>query len=186
MDATEVSFFIYGWSCIKKNQSRAIQIILALSHLSPNVLGDYCTAWSYTFTVSDASYIYCCCLLYAVWCNATYFTLTFIAGGLISSGNTIGVHVVTPFKLSGRQEEVLVSRGWVSRKQHREGDIHRPNGKLCHYLYGFGCRLWSVYFLKFQVNLFFPSRLIWCVFTHHRLSGIQWENYWKNDGHLSS
>jgi surfeit locus 1 family protein len=40
------------------------------------------------------------------------------SGGLFSSKNaTSGYYVVTPFKLSGREEIILVNRGWVSRKQ---------------------------------------------------------------------
>ncbi|XP_067951332.1 surfeit locus protein 1-like [Watersipora subatra] len=50
-------------------------------------------------------------------------------GGLVSSSDTIGVHVVTPFKLSGTGEEVLVSRGWVTRDQKASGNIHRPTGE---------------------------------------------------------
>ena len=49
-------------------------------------------------------------------------------GGLISSSDTIGVHVVTPFKLSGRSEEVLVNRGWISMKLKQTGEIRRQYG----------------------------------------------------------
>ncbi|KAK7473838.1 hypothetical protein BaRGS_00034945 [Batillaria attramentaria] len=37
-------------------------------------------------------------------------------GGLVSAGNQTGTNVVTPFKLSGRDETILVNRGWVPNK----------------------------------------------------------------------
>ena len=54
----------------------------------------------------------------------------FTGGGLVSNSNLIGVHVVTPLKLRGRTEEVLVNRGWVSMKQKKEGDIAQPEGTI--------------------------------------------------------
>jgi len=52
-----------------------------------------------------------------------------LGGGLISSGGTTGVHVVTPLKLSGRDEDILVNRGWISRQASREDNFARPTGE---------------------------------------------------------
>lgn len=38
-------------------------------------------------------------------------------GGLVSAGNMTGVNIITPFKLSDREETILVNRGWVPTTQ---------------------------------------------------------------------
>jgi surfeit locus 1 family protein len=49
-------------------------------------------------------------------------------GGLMSTKNTSGYLVITPFKLNDREETILVNRGWVSR-QHLKPES-RPEGQV--------------------------------------------------------
>jgi surfeit locus 1 family protein len=49
-------------------------------------------------------------------------------GGLMSTKNTSGYLVITPFKLEDREETILVNRGWVSR-QHIKPES-RPQGQV--------------------------------------------------------
>lgn len=51
------------------------------------------------------------------------------AGGLISQKNSSsGYLIVTPFKLEGREETILVNRGWVSRQNLKPES--RPKGQV--------------------------------------------------------
>ncbi|CAL8132536.1 unnamed protein product [Orchesella dallaii] len=46
-----------------------------------------------------------------------------VSRGVFSSGsNTYGYHIITPFKLEGRNEIILVNRGWVDSKNMRKYD----------------------------------------------------------------
>jgi surfeit locus 1 family protein len=38
-------------------------------------------------------------------------------GGVFSSQSTTGYHVITPFKIEGREETILVNRGWIPRSK---------------------------------------------------------------------
>lgn len=49
-------------------------------------------------------------------------------GGLMSTKNTSGYLVITPFKLDDKGETILVNRGWVSR-QHLKPES-RPQGQV--------------------------------------------------------
>ncbi|XP_070501094.1 SURF1-like protein [Chironomus tepperi] len=49
-------------------------------------------------------------------------------GGVFSKASNSGYYVVTPFKLEGREETILVNRGWVSRKNLNPST--RKNGQI--------------------------------------------------------
>lgn len=44
-------------------------------------------------------------------------------GGVFSNKSTTGYHVITPFKIDGREETILVNRGWIPR------DKMNPNSR---------------------------------------------------------
>jgi surfeit locus 1 family protein len=49
-------------------------------------------------------------------------------GGVFSQASNSGYYVVTPFKLEGREETILINRGWVSRKNLNPNT--RKNGQI--------------------------------------------------------
>lgn len=42
-------------------------------------------------------------------------------GGVFTGQSSSGYHVITPFKLDGREETILVNRGWVARNKMNPG-----------------------------------------------------------------